>query len=38
MLQRPWSPAWKTVQRAGQQLDPANPLYAEEGEARQVAA
>jgi len=32
------SPAWKTVQRAGQQLDPANPLYAEEGEARQVAA
>jgi uncharacterized protein YciI len=31
------SPAWKTVQRAGQQLDPGNPLYAEE-EARQVAA
>jgi len=32
------SPAWKTVQRAGQQLDPANPVYADDGEARQVAA
>ena len=32
------SPAWKTVQRAGQQLDPANPVYADGDEARQVAA
>lgn len=32
------SAAWKTVQRAGREIDPANPLYADEGETRQVAA
>ena len=32
------SPAWKTVQRAGQQIDPANPLYAEGAAPHQVAA
>ena len=32
------SPAWKTVQRAGRELDPANPAYVDEGEPRQVAA
>jgi hypothetical protein len=32
------SPAWKTVQRAGQQIDPANPLYADGAAPHQVAA
>lgn len=32
------SPAWKTVQRAGQQIDPSNPLYADDAAPHQVAA
>jgi hypothetical protein len=32
------SPAWKTVQRAGQQIDPANPLYHAEKPEEQAAA
>jgi hypothetical protein len=32
------SPAWKTVQRAGQQIDPANPLYQDEHSPHQAAA
>jgi hypothetical protein len=32
------SPAWKTVQRAGQQIDPGNPLYTDERPHEQAAA
>jgi len=32
------SPAWKTVQRAGQQIDPGNAMYREDASAAQQAA